>query len=206
MRAILLLMAGILTAQSVLAESALQSVPIERQVQLILETHLQELLDGVAGTDRTRVSVQVEIAEGEGTARPVSGAVRDIIGDRETWRLSVQLIVDPVKKVYDAASGEIREVKRDQREIDKLALVAAKAVALQRDLGDQLTVKVESLKTIRERNRHERETAIAAEKEAKREKFWTGIAINVATIVAIVLSLIAVRLFATWRYGDRLDH
>ena len=163
-------------------------------MQQALERHLQDLLDGMAGVDRTHISIDVKMAAGVGVDRRVPGTVRDIAGGLGLEQVSVHLTVDPMREEYDAASGEFSEVERGDEEIEKLAAIAAKALILRPDLGDQITTSIASLREIRDRNRRQRDTAAANAKRASQHKLWKKMAIAAAITAGLVVALLGLRM------------
>ena len=151
----MLVLVAVLTAQGVRAQPPDTSADMEARVQQALERHVQQVLDGVAGVDRTRVTIQVDLTEGDGTGRPAVGAAREIAGGRRIHQLTAHLTVDPLAGAYNGATGEFFERPRDPAAIVKLASIAAKALRLRQDLGDWITASVESLENTRDRNRRD---------------------------------------------------
>lgn len=206
-----------------LVKMANKQFELQQQVERVLENKVQTLLDQVIGVDRSRVRIntvldfnqtntqtetvdpgetQVLISEEvnekssaeQGSEEQavrnyeVNRTIRSIIGSVGTiQRMSMALTIDETKVVVDEASGKYIEEMRPQDEIDNLSRLAQEAVGFTKGRGDLITVFAMPFdKTQELRARQEAEAA-------KRQEFWTSIAINVAKILGIIIALITLR-------------
>ena len=206
-----------------LVKMANKQFEMQQQVERVLQKKVQSLMDQVIGKDRSRVRInvaldfsqtntvletvdpgatQVVISEetNEKTSAEqgneeqavrnyeVNKTIQNIIGQvGSIQRMSMALTVDETKVVIDPTSGDYIEEPRPQSEIANLAELAREAVGFDETRGDHITVfampfdKTQELKARQD-----------AEQDQRKE-LWTGIAINVAKILAIIGALIMLR-------------
>ena len=157
-----------------------------------LARQIQTVLDGVAGTDRTAVGVEVTLSEVTAAGRTVNGSLRDLHGADGIQRLRIELTIDPKQDAL-GANGAIVEVDRSPNEVQALVSIVEKMSGLNRELGDELIVVTQSLSKVRDQNRQLAEAAKRAQQELEQQQFWKNIGINVAKIIGIVLAMILLR-------------